>query len=130
MREFNSLFPVEIRNRNECDLTNAKRHETITHFRGHFTRRDTRSFSGLLERRGDYDERRREATWQLELLWNLPRAFLCAPPAGHNSHTRGKRERRKGESESERVGREEAIQGSAKRRGIGCVNSLPGSAWL
>ena len=25
MREFNSLFPVEIRNRNECDLTNAKR---------------------------------------------------------------------------------------------------------
>ena len=49
MREFNSLFPVEIRNRNECDLTNAKRHETITNFRGHFIRRDTRSFSGLLE---------------------------------------------------------------------------------
>ena len=23
-----------------------------------------------------------------------------------------------------------SIQGSAKRRGLGCVNSLPGSAWL
>ena len=22
------------------------------------------------------------------------------------------------------------VQGSAKRRGLGCVNSLPGSAWL
>ena len=29
-----------------------------------------------------------------------------------------------GEKEGER------IQGSAKRRGLGCVNSLPGSAWL
>ena len=25
---------------------------------------------------------------------------------------------------------EEDIQGSAKRRGLGCINSLPGSAWL
>ena len=23
-----------------------------------------------------------------------------------------------------------SLQGSAKRRGLGCVNSLPGSAWL
>ena len=28
------------------------------------------------------------------------------------------------------VGVLENIQGSAKRRGLGCVNSLPGSAWL
>ena len=29
----------------------------------------------------------------------------------------------------QRVGAYEGIQGSAKRRGLGCINSLPGSAW-
>ena len=28
------------------------------------------------------------------------------------------------------VVRGDKLQGSAKRRGLGCVNSLPGSAWL
>ena len=29
MREFNSLFPVEIRNRNECDLTNVAKRKRV-----------------------------------------------------------------------------------------------------
>ena len=28
------------------------------------------------------------------------------------------------------AGGDEDVQGSAKRRGLGCVDSLPGSAWL